>query len=59
MIRYVKKVKERKKEVNDPYYGKGYFIQKVTMPPTLQWRDSEGEWHDIETVEENENGLEG
>ena len=60
MLRYAKKVKRIKREVNDPFYGKGVFVQEVADRPVLQYQDPDGNWLDIPVVEvDNEEKRDG
>lgn len=51
MLRMARKVKKVKREVQDPFYGKGVFIQEHRGKATLQYQNAEGDWVDVPTVD--------
>ena len=55
MVRYVRKVKTVREEMDVVGFGVGTFEKKIRGPRVLQWQDAEGEWHDV-TEEEIEDG---
>lgn len=59
MLRYARKVKTVKKDVEHTFYGKGTFLRKVKGPRVLQWQDAEGQWHDVDEVEIEEEDTDG
>lgn len=52
MIRYYVKTEKVEKVFDHPMFGRGKFVKEVKSRPVLQYMDAEGNWVDVETVEE-------
>ena len=57
MIRYYVKTEKVEKVYDHPLFGRGKFVKEVKSRPVLQWQDAEGVWHDVETVEDSNDGA--
>jgi hypothetical protein len=55
MVRWYIRKQTKREKLNDTMYGTVY-REYTTREKVLQFMDSEGNWVDVETVEENENG---